>query len=285
MNVAAYEDQSSQRLAIGLGWFSVALGLAELGAPRSIARFIGVSPDESTVSLLRSFGARELGNGLAILAQPDRATWLWSRVAGDAVDLATLASAMNSSTTHRGRAMFAAGAVLGVTALDVLCAQQLSQKDYDHQPWSDRRAAAPRLFGRQSPTHHIAEAVTINAPVDRVRERWNNLGSLSDPLRNLATLHTQSDGQTSVAFREAPGRRGTEVHISFDYQPTGGALGGVVARMFSQEPGNQIRHDLRRFKQLVETGELTLSEGPALWRPAQPAADPQDIRTAAGIGV
>ncbi|MBA3271787.1 MAG: hypothetical protein H0T71_14885, partial [Acidobacteria bacterium] len=86
--LAAYEDRSSEKLAAGLGWLSIALGLAELAAPRSVARLVGIMPDDSTVTVLRSYGARSIGNGFAILAQPDQATWLWSRVAGDALDFA-----------------------------------------------------------------------------------------------------------------------------------------------------------------------------------------------------
>jgi hypothetical protein len=281
---AAYEDRAGEQLAIGLGWFSIALGLAELAAPHSVARLIGVPPDPSTIAVLRSFGARELGNGAAILAQPDRATWMWSRVAGDALDLATLGGAINSSDTNRGRAMFATAAVLGVAMLDLLCARQLSRDEQEGSAFSDRRAAL-RSPGSRGRSTHVHEAVTINAPIERVRERWANLESLPSTLRNLGSLHSNSAGSTRLEFRAAPGGRGTEVHIECDYQPTGGALGGVIAQMFSQDPASQIRHDLRRFKQLMETGEITLSDGPALWRPAQPPADVQDARHAAGLEV
>jgi hypothetical protein len=282
--VAAYEDRVGEQLAVGLGWFSLALGVAELAAPRTVARLIGMPPDAATIAVLRSYGAREIGNGAAILAQPDRAQWMWSRVAGDALDLATLAGALNASNTARGRALFAAAAVLGVTALDVLCAQQLRREEDAGNRYSDRRAA---LSSRRTPSRaaHVHEAVTINAPMARVQERWNNLESLPSSLRNLGTLHSNASGSTRVEFRGAPGGRGTEVHVECDYEPTGGTLGGVIAQMFSQDPASQIRHDLRRFKQLIETGEITLSDGPALWRPAQPPADPQDARQAAGLEV
>ena len=69
------EQQNAEQLALGLGWFSVGLGLAELLAPRAIAQAIGM-PNASP-SVLRAFGAREIGAGLAILNEPDRAAWLW----------------------------------------------------------------------------------------------------------------------------------------------------------------------------------------------------------------
>ena len=87
------------RLAVGLGWFSVALGVAELAAPSQMARLIGARDSEETRNTLRLFGARELANGIAILSQPDRSQWLWSRVGGDAIDLAWLGSAMPHADT------------------------------------------------------------------------------------------------------------------------------------------------------------------------------------------
>src|SRR5262245_8000410 len=111
-------------LAIGLGWFSVGLGLAELTAPRSLARLIGIRPNENAVSLLRTFGTRELANGIAILSEPDRPAWMWGRVAGDAVDLLSLLQA-EKVDSHKTTA--AATALLGVVALDLFCAQQLAR--------------------------------------------------------------------------------------------------------------------------------------------------------------
>jgi uncharacterized membrane protein len=65
----------------------------------------------------------------------------------------------------------------------------------------------------------------------------------------------------SVELRPAPGDRGTEVHVSLTYSPPGGAVGALVARVFGEEPGQQISDDLRRFKQLIETGEIARSDG------------------------
>jgi uncharacterized membrane protein len=86
-----------------------------------------------------------------------------------------------------------------------------------------------------------------------------------------------------VTFEHAPGARGTEVRAVLYYSPPAGAVGRGIARLFGEEPEQQIREDLRRFKQLMETGEIPLSDGPGLWRPAQPAARPEEIRTLAGV--
>lgn len=65
----------------------------------------------------------------------------------------------------------------------------------------------------------------------------------------------------TVFFVEAPGGRGTEVHVSLSYDPPGGKFGAAIARLFGEEPGLQIADDLRRFKQVMETGEVVRSEG------------------------
>jgi uncharacterized protein YndB with AHSA1/START domain len=105
------------RVSRGLGWFSIGLGLAELAAPRGMASVIGV-PNRSL--LLRMLGLREIVSGVGILSQQRRAPWLWSRVAGDAMDLALLGAALRSPKAARGRVEAAAAAVLGVTAVDAL---------------------------------------------------------------------------------------------------------------------------------------------------------------------
>jgi hypothetical protein len=281
---AADDVLPSETLAVGLGWFSIALGVAELAAPDSVARFIGVVPTERNVTTLRAYGAREVGAGLAILAQPDRATWLWSRVAGDALDLATLAAAMNDDSTDKGRAMFATAAVLGVTALDVLCARQLSsQADVDYL--SDRRAADGRLVGRRDSRVRVSESITINQPLERVEERWGNLESMPESLRQCRRSADGTDERAIVEFRNAPGGRGTEVRVEIEYTPRGGVLGRSLAKVLGGDPMGQVRQDLRRFKQIVETGEVVLSEGPSLRRPGQPAESVNEIRHAAGLGV
>jgi hypothetical protein len=68
----------------------------------------------------------------------------------------------------------------------------------------------------------------------------------------------------SVRFRPAPGRAGTEVFVEVRYDPPGGALGAIVAKLLGEEPNQQISDDLRRFKQIIETGEVARSDGSPL---------------------
>ncbi|MDP9020301.1 MAG: SRPBCC family protein, partial [Actinomycetota bacterium] len=65
----------------------------------------------------------------------------------------------------------------------------------------------------------------------------------------------------TVRLAPAPGGRGTEVRVEVEYQPPLGAVGAAAARLFGEQPAQQIEDDLRRFKQVVETGEVVRSEG------------------------
>lgn len=122
---SAGKAQSSRttdhRLARVLGWFSIGLGLAEVVAPRRVARLAGI---ESGPALVRSFGLREIGAGVGILSGHQTDRWLWARVAGDGTDLAVLAQGLNSSNRSRGRAAAALAAVAGITLLDIYCARR-----------------------------------------------------------------------------------------------------------------------------------------------------------------
>lgn len=64
-----------------------------------------------------------------------------------------------------------------------------------------------------------------------------------------------------VEFVDAPGGRGSIVHVSMQYNPPAGSLGAAFAKLFGKEPGLQIKEDLRRFKQIMETGEVPTVEG------------------------
>jgi hypothetical protein len=118
------EVNSSEPLATFLGLFSVGLGLAELAAPNALGDAIGVRRP----GLLRAYGARELAAGAGILANRRPAAWLWGRVAGDVMDLATLGAAYcEARVADRPKVALAAAAVAGVTVLDVICAQNHSE--------------------------------------------------------------------------------------------------------------------------------------------------------------
>jgi uncharacterized membrane protein len=65
-----------------------------------------------------------------------------------------------------------------------------------------------------------------------------------------------------VEFRDSPEGRGTVVTVTLVYDAPGGALGQAIAKLFHREPKIQARQDLRRFKQLMETGEISTAAPP-----------------------
>jgi hypothetical protein len=138
-----------ETLATALGWFSIALGVAQLVAPDAVARLIGVRDDDRTCNTMRALGAREVSAGLGLLSVSQPAGWAWSRVAGDAMDLALLGKALAEPSSDRSRTAVATAAVLGVTALDVMCASELSRSRASATREAANRDAATREAIRQ----------------------------------------------------------------------------------------------------------------------------------------
>lgn len=65
----------------------------------------------------------------------------------------------------------------------------------------------------------------------------------------------------SVRFETNTNGRGTIVKVALSYEPPAGKIGALVAKLFGEEPNRQVEEDLRRFKQLLETGEIATTEG------------------------
>jgi hypothetical protein len=129
---------SAQKMAVGLGAFSLGLGVFQLAAPGRLAKWLGL---KSHKPLLRGYGAREVATGAAILTGRGSHWFLWGRVAGDAADISTLLAGLRSSK-RKTNLLIALGSVAAVTALDIVCAAQLTQnrrqpkkpvRDYSHR--------------------------------------------------------------------------------------------------------------------------------------------------------
>ncbi len=106
----------TDRLGRFLGWFSLALGVAELLVPRAITRALGM---EGRETLIRAYGMREIGAGVVSLSL-ERELGLTSRVAGDALDLVTLAACAGPSNNKRSNVSTALLMVAGIALIDVL---------------------------------------------------------------------------------------------------------------------------------------------------------------------
>ncbi|MFC0406713.1 hypothetical protein [Roseomonas elaeocarpi] len=107
---------SADRLARALGWLSVGLGVTELVAPGRLAHMLGL---DGRGGLIRFYGARELASAVTTLSV-NKSTGLAARIAGDALDLATLTSALGRNNPKRGNAALATALVVGITLLDVV---------------------------------------------------------------------------------------------------------------------------------------------------------------------
>lgn len=147
----------------------------------------------------------------------------------------------------------------------------------------------------------VERTVTIARPRDELYEFWRHFANLPRFMRHLESVTTGADGRShwiaraagrtyewdavivndlpneliawktvddpdvahagSVHFRDAAGGRGTEVRVVFDYEPPAGAMISAIGRLFGQAPDALVREELRRFKQLVESGETPTTEG------------------------
>ena len=104
----------------------------------------------------------------------------------------------------------------------------------------------------------------VKAPGGRTVE-WDSVLTAEEPDRLLAWESVEgADIRNTghIEFRDGPPGRGTEVRAVIVYEPPGGDLGKLIAKLFQKEPKVQARRDLRRFKQLMETGEISTSKAP-----------------------
>lgn len=272
----------TDRFARALGWASLALGAAQLAAPRAVTRLCGVDDAPGATAVARLAGGRELLHAALLLGAKNPAQWAWTRVAGDTMDLGVLGrAAANRTGARRARALVALGTVAGITALDAVCARGGTAK-----------AKGPL---------QVRASITINKPREEVYHFWRDLENLPSFMVHLDSVRTLDQRRSRwkakgpvvdleweaeiideragdliawrsvpgtgvstaglVSFTDGPGGRGTVVDVSLEYSVPGRKLAAGVARMFGEHPEQQVRDDLRRFKQVMETGEVVRSEG------------------------
>ncbi len=273
--------QPKGNLEQSLGWFSLGLGLAEVVAPRRLGRLIGL-PGHS--GLLRAYGARELAAGAGILAQRQPARWMFARVVGDAMDLATLGVAALSRRSNRKRVGIAAAAVGGVTALDIVSAKRLARSSARESIIRREKSISVnrspeecyrfwRDFKNLARIMDHVEGIEVTSPR---RSHWVALGPAGVRVEWDAEITTDNENRSIawrslegadvdnfgvVRFEPRPGNRGTIIRADIQYRSPGGKLGSAIASLFGHEPGQQVAGALRRFKQLIETGEIATTEG------------------------
>ena len=285
----------SAMLAQGLGWLSVVSGVVALLAPRTAGSAAGLGYHSR--STIRSRGMRQLATGVGILTQNNPAPWLWARTAGDVVDLALLAAGMRPGNPGRGKAALSFVTMAGVLALDALAASHLTR--HAGHPLVSGVAAPTDLYFEtsiattKSPQEcyrfwrnvenlpRFMDSLESVRALDERRFHWVAKGSESTALewdceitedrpgaalawRTLNGAQVPNAG--SVIFEPAPNGRGTIVRLSIHYSPVGGQLTTGLAKLLRQDPQSQVREDLRRFKQLVETGEIATTRGQSTGR-------------------
>ncbi len=113
---------------------------------------------------------------------------------------------------------------------------------------------------------------TIEAPagtsVELVTEIVSDVAGERIAWRSVEESSIETTGE--VTFRDAPPGRGTVVTLVLTYDPPAGAFGKIIAKLFQREPAIQARRDLRRFKQLLETGEVTRNASPSARKSESP---------------
>ena len=121
----------ARSVARGLGWFSLALGVAQLLLPEMMGRAAGTrrAGARGAVTLQRLAGLREIVSGVGILASRDARPWVWGRVGGDALDAATLATQLRAGNPRLTNTAVSLAAVASLAALDVACARALDRAD------------------------------------------------------------------------------------------------------------------------------------------------------------
>lgn len=278
----ADSDRTGIKLGKGLGWFSIGLGLAELLAPRGLARFMGIPHDGKAPWILRLYGLRELAAGAICLAKPGSSVGPNVRLAGDALDLLTLALASRHSYSTP-RTVNAFAMVAGATAMDAYASV--------HQ--MRRKLGEP-----------VRRAITVARPAHEVYAYWRKLENLPTFMRWIQSVTDKGNdvshwvvktpigvtieydaeivedipgrriawrtlpgatvpNEGMVTFIDAPGNRGTEVIVEM-------RVAAPLGKTIASEEANQ---DLHRLKQVMELGEVVLSDATAIpgkSHPAQP---------------
>jgi uncharacterized membrane protein len=299
------EHRRSEGMTRLLGWFSLGLGVATLTARPRISRLSGIDDSARAQTVLQIAGVRELGHAAALLV-PRRPAWgAWTRVAGDIGDLAACGQGLRHRRgDRRRRLMVATSAVAGISIIDLVTAVRVTRGrprkngnrvhasvtvnrsvEDAYRFWHDFQNLPRFMYHLQSvrTTGDGRSRWTAKAPAGRevewdvevIEDRPNELIKW----RSMPGATVPNSG--SVRFVRTAGGHGTEVRVNLEHSVPGGIFGRAVAKIFGEHPQQQVSDDLRRFKQMIETGEIARSDGSPhgvsireqlMQRPAQPLA-------------
>ncbi|HSK89378.1 MAG TPA: SRPBCC family protein, partial [Anaerolineales bacterium] len=131
-------------------------------------------------------------------------------------------------------------------------------RDFENLPRFMQHLESVHVDDATGQSHWVARGPlgrTIEWSSEVIEERENELLVW----KSLPGSSVESMGR--VEFTDAPAGRGTVVHVSMRYNPPAGSLGAAFAKLFGEEPDQQVNEDLRHFKQIVETGEVATVQG------------------------
>jgi hypothetical protein len=214
---------AAKSVADFLGWFSLGLGVPQVLMPRRVARSIGVRDDGKTRSWMRVVGVREHAAAAGILTTRQPAGWLGGRVAGDVMDLALLAIALRREDRGRRRPWGFGSARPEQDRRRIRMAIGAVGGVLVADALATAALARGSDDGSEGEAPQAKAAITVAGDPEQVQRTWLDRHA--------------GDGIGMVRFLPAPGGRGTEIHVAADS---------------SME---SVKEELRRFKQLLETGE------------------------------
>lgn len=281
------------QLSRALGVLSLSLGIPALVTPESLTRAVGLAGTPTQQTVTRIVGAREILHAAGLLVAPRRPEWPWSRVAGDIIDLSALGLALSHAgrsgrrrraAPGRTRTVAALTTVAGITALDIFTAiavtrSRTRERTVELTATTTIRKDPSEVYAYWRNFENLGsfmahvECVTTNGDN---RTHWRVSAPFGTTVEWDAEIVTERPGETlawravegadvnnegRVTFARAPGDRGTEVHVQMRYEVPGGKAGELAARFLGEDPHQQLDDDLRRLKQVMETGEIVRSEG------------------------
>lgn len=279
-------------LANVLGLVSLGLGITQLVAPDSVARLVGLEPTDRTRSTMRALGVVLGVTALDALGPRKFVNRRQPIEDGNGDDngygqgAGGRAPSMYGQRYGAGRNTISPGRMRkdngGRRVTNIITVNRSVEevygfwRNFENLPRFMRHLVSVNDMGNgRSHWKAMAPAGTTvewDAEIteDRPNERisWRSLPGAT--VRNAGT----------VTFTKAPGNRGTEVRVDLEYRPPAGKLGAMVAMLFREEPGQQIHDDLRNFKQVLEIGEILLSDATKRkgMHPAQPSDEPVEMK-------
>ncbi len=214
---------------------------------RRFLRGIGVQADAKAIAVTAAVGVREFAAAATILGMRHRRVGAWSRVMGDTMDLALLATAWRTRCEDAARLAGATAFVAAVLGADAVVAIQLSRAEGTDVPdgSSSHGVGAPEDTDG-GPTR-VRTAITVRGTEDDVRRAVSEF-----EWRAMDPAALQAAGELRIVT--APGDRGVEVHLDHDPAVRGGRAGATVLKLAGKSPDQTINDDLRRFKAYFETG-------------------------------